>query len=180
MLPIFTTANTFFQLNLIYVADSRTGFRSRHLWKYELNIRSSRWSCFIKEYVQNILAHFTGKHLCWIPFLIELSGLQLCSQHSCFLLEFRNVLRTPTLKNISERLLLKPVQISHGLSFFVNLHFWLKLVHASVLNPNFHFHLPILPSLLLIMLQSEAVTQWFSAKKDVLKNFEKLTRKHLL
>ena len=27
---IFTSANTFFQRNLIYIADSRTGFRSGH------------------------------------------------------------------------------------------------------------------------------------------------------
>ena len=33
------------------------------------------------------------------------------------------------MKKICERLLLKPVQISPGLPFFDNLHFWLKLVH---------------------------------------------------
>ena len=34
---IFATGNTFFQLNLVFIAKSRTGFRSGILEKYELN-----------------------------------------------------------------------------------------------------------------------------------------------
>ena len=48
-------------------------------------------------------------------------------QHS-FPVEFAKFLKTLILTNISERLLLKPAQISPGLPFFDNLHFWLKLV----------------------------------------------------
>ena len=33
---IFATANTFFQLNLVFIAESFTGFRSEILWKYVL------------------------------------------------------------------------------------------------------------------------------------------------
>ena len=44
---------------------------------------------------------------------------------------FAKILRTPTLKKICKRLLLTPVQISPGLPFFDNLHFWLKLVHQA-------------------------------------------------
>ena len=40
------------------------------LWKYELNVKSSHWSCSVKNF-----ANFTGKHLCWGLFLIGPSGL---------------------------------------------------------------------------------------------------------
>ena len=69
---IFATAYTFFQLNVVFIADSRIRFRSEILWKYKLNVRSSHWSCFVKNDVL-----FTGKHLYWSLFLIESSGLQL-------------------------------------------------------------------------------------------------------
>ena len=42
---IFVTANTFFLLNMVFIADSHTGFCSGLLWKHELNLRSSHWSC---------------------------------------------------------------------------------------------------------------------------------------
>ena len=42
---IFVAANTFFLLNMVFIADSRTGFCSGLLWKHELNLRSSHWSC---------------------------------------------------------------------------------------------------------------------------------------
>ena len=42
-------ANNFFQLNLVFIADSRTGFCFGHLWKRELNLRSIHWSCSVKK-----------------------------------------------------------------------------------------------------------------------------------
>ena len=49
---------------------------------------------------------------------------------------------------------------------FNNLHFWVKLKHyALVCVSNLQFRLPILPSLLLILLQSEAVVPCCSTKK---------------
>ena len=48
---IFASANTFFQLNLVFIADSRTGFCSGLLWKHKLNLRSSHWSCSVKKVV---------------------------------------------------------------------------------------------------------------------------------
>ena len=74
---IFATANTLFQQNLVFIAKSRTGFRSGILWKYELKVRSSHWSCSVKIGVLKYFANFTGKHLCWSLFLTESSGLQL-------------------------------------------------------------------------------------------------------
>ena len=49
----------------------------------------------------------------------------------CLPVEFAKFSRTPILKKICKRLLLKPVQISPGLAFFDNLHFWPKLVHTE-------------------------------------------------
>ena len=52
---------------------------------------------------------FTGKHLCWSLFLIKLQACKFIEkrlQHWCFPLHVRKFLRTPILRNISERLLL--------------------------------------------------------------------------
>ena len=46
---IFAAANTFLRLNLVFIADSRTGFCAELLWKHELNLRSSYWSCSVKK-----------------------------------------------------------------------------------------------------------------------------------
>ena len=73
---IFAAANTFFQLNLVFIAKSRTGFRSGILWKYELKVRSSHWSYSVKIGVLKYFANFTEKHLCWSLFLTASSGLQ--------------------------------------------------------------------------------------------------------
>ena len=54
------------------IADNRTGFYSGLLWKHELNLTSSHWSCSIKEGVLRNFAYLTGKHPCWSIFLIEL------------------------------------------------------------------------------------------------------------
>ena len=45
---IFVAANTFLQLNMVFTADSCTSFYSGLLWKHELNLRSSHWSCSVK------------------------------------------------------------------------------------------------------------------------------------
>ena len=38
----------FWQLNMLFIADSHTGFCSGLFWKHELNLKSSLWSCFVK------------------------------------------------------------------------------------------------------------------------------------
>ena len=45
----FAAADTFSQLNLAFIANSYTGFCSRLLWKHELNLRTSHWSCSVKK-----------------------------------------------------------------------------------------------------------------------------------
>ena len=52
---IFVAANTFLQLNMVFIADSRTGFCSGLLWKDELNLRSSHRSCSVKNvFLENL------------------------------------------------------------------------------------------------------------------------------
>ena len=46
---IFAAANTFFQLNFVFIAYSHTGFCSGLRVKHELNLRSSHWSCSVKK-----------------------------------------------------------------------------------------------------------------------------------
>ena len=57
--------------------------------------------CFIKEVILKSFAIFTRKHLCWSLFLIK--GLR----RRCFPVNIAKFLRTPILKNICERQLLK-------------------------------------------------------------------------
>ena len=70
--------------------------------------RSSHPRCSVKKSVIKNSASFTGNHLNWSLF----SGLQACNfikkrfQHRCFPVNFAKLLRTPTLKNTYERLLL--------------------------------------------------------------------------
>ena len=52
---IFVAANTFSQLNMVFIADSCTGFCSGVFWKHELNLRSSHWSCSVKKvFLENL------------------------------------------------------------------------------------------------------------------------------
>ena len=73
---IFVTGNTFFQLNLVFVADSRTNFCSKLLWKHQLNLRSSNWNSSVEKGVHRNFVSFTGKHLCWSLFLIDLQAFR--------------------------------------------------------------------------------------------------------
>ena len=94
---IFVAANTFLQLNLVFIVDSRTGFSSGLLWKHELNLRSSHWSYSVKRVILEHFANFTGKRLCWSLFLIELQTF-----HRCFLVKLVIFLRTPNLKSAND------------------------------------------------------------------------------
>ena len=85
---IFAAANTFFQLNLVFIADSRTGFCSGLLWKHELNLRSSHWSRSVKKVVLRNFAKVYRK----TPVLKSLftrvsfyeNFIKKGLQHSCF------------------------------------------------------------------------------------------------
>ena len=73
---IFATANTFFQLNLVFIADIRTSLCSELLWKQELKLRSSHWNSYVKKGFLRNFANFIGKHLCRSLFLIGLQAFR--------------------------------------------------------------------------------------------------------
>ena len=67
--------------------------------------------CSIKKPVLKNFAVFTGKHLCWSLFLINVAGLRLVTylkrlQHRCFPVNIAKFLRTPILKKICQPWLL--------------------------------------------------------------------------
>ena len=66
--------------------------------------RSSNQRCSVKKDVLKTFANFTGKHLCWSLFLITLQVFEGFPMKR-FPIKFSKFLRTPVLKNISERLL---------------------------------------------------------------------------
>ena len=51
----FRGSKYFFQLNLVFIADSRTGFCTKLLWKHDLNLRSSNWNSSLKKVFLEIL-----------------------------------------------------------------------------------------------------------------------------
>ena len=112
---IFATGNTFFQLNLVFITKSPTGFCSGLLWKFESKVRSSHWSCSIKIGVLKYFANFTGKHHCRSFFLTESSGLQLFKKVSSTQVFSFGICENFKNTYFEENLLLKPVQISSGL-----------------------------------------------------------------
>ena len=58
---IFAAASTFFQLNLVFIGDSRIGFCPRLLWKDKLNLRSSYWSSSVKKGILRNSVNFSEK-----------------------------------------------------------------------------------------------------------------------
>ena len=74
--------------------------------------RSSCWQMFFKTRVLKNFSVFTGKHLCWRLILIKLQALNACNfikkrlTYRCFRVDVLKLLRTATLKNICQQLLL--------------------------------------------------------------------------
>ena len=109
----------FFQLNLVFIGDSRTSFCSEFLWKHELNLRRSHWSS-LKKGVLRSFANFTGKHLCWIL-------------NSCGILKLFKSTKFRSANDYFWNLFF------HLDCHFDNLHFWLKLLHSFSLIIIFSF-----------------------------------------
>ena len=158
------------------IGDKHIGFCPEHLWKQELNLRSCSFCSFpMKTGVLRNFVNFIEKHLYWSLFLIELQAKRL--KHRCFPVEFTKFLKIYDCFKI-KRLLLKPV-VSPGVYLLVS--YTLAQIDTWFLYHSLQFRLPIFPSLLilLILLYSEAVVWWCSAKTGVLMNFAKFTRKTL-
>ena len=136
----FIYHNIFFKLNLAFIADTHSGLFFWTPLKIP-NLRSSYWSCSVNKVFLKILHWET-------PVLKSL--FNRVAEHWCFPVEFAKFLRTPILKNICKRQLLKavlllglPFLITSGSNWYLCFNFFYH---------NLPFHLLILPSLLLIML----------------------------
>ena len=74
----------------------------RFLLRTPLKSRLKPLKLFFEKGVLRNFAYFTGKHLCWSLFLIELQEVRSFIKnrlwHRCFLVEFTKFLRTPNLK----------------------------------------------------------------------------------
>ena len=60
---IFAAANTFFQVNLVFIADCQIGFCPELLRKQDLNLRSSHWNSSVKKVFLEIL-QILQKNIC--------------------------------------------------------------------------------------------------------------------
>ena len=68
-----------------------------------------------KAALKNVLI-FTGKHLCWSLYLQVCNFIKKRLQHRCFTVNMPKFLKTPILKNICERVLLR-IKDSFGKAF---------------------------------------------------------------
>ena len=160
------TVNIFFQLSLLFIVNSRTGFCSGYAATGGV-LRCLRPATLLKNRLWHRFFPVNFAKFLRTFFLQNTSGRQLLSgllwkyvrnsHWNCSVKKFAKFLRTSILKNIYEEhlhLLLKLAQISlTRTTFYDNIHFWLKLVHMLwFLYHNLQFRLPIIISLLLILL----------------------------
>ena len=110
-------------MNLVFVADSCTGFCSGLLWKHELNLKDPL-ELFCKKRCSENFCKFHRKTFVLKFFLIELLVFRPVtlwkrdSNTGAFLWNLQSFLRTLILSKICERLLLKPV-LSPGVPFLI-------------------------------------------------------------
>ena len=81
-------------------------------WVSIMSVQKQSPEVFCKKGAFKNSANFTGKHLCWSPFLN--------SNTSCFPVKFEKFLRTPILKNICKRLLLSVLKLKQLQILFNN------------------------------------------------------------
>ena len=167
-------------LNLVFTADSCTVFFFGLLWKHELKLRNSHWSCSVKNSFLKNFENFTGK---FKSLFNRVAGLQACNcikkilQQRCFPVEFAKFLRTPILKNNCERLFLKPV-LSPGIPFLVTYtsgSSWSLCFNFCIIIYSFAYQ--FLPPCCAAVISSSRLV--VLCKISVFTNFSKFTRKHL-
>ena len=101
----FRSSKYFFQLNLVFIADSNTCFCPELMWKHELNVRSSHRISPVKKRCFQKFCRFHRKTTVLKSLFNTVADLQACSfiknrlQHRCFPVEFTRFLRTPKLKS---------------------------------------------------------------------------------
>ena len=69
--------------------------------------RSNHQRCSLRKAVLERFTAFTGKQLYWSLFLIKFNFIKKRLQHRCFPVNIAKILKTPILKSICERLLLR-------------------------------------------------------------------------
>ena len=74
-IDVSARTNTFFRLNLVFIADSHTGFFSELFWK-RVKPAKEPLELFRRKGVLRNIANFTGKQLCWSLLLIEFQALR--------------------------------------------------------------------------------------------------------
>ena len=98
--------------------------------KIRLKPQKQQLELFCKKGVLRNFANFTGKHLCWSFFLIELqevcSFIKLRLRQRRFPEEFTKFLRTRNLKTVNDCLWTCSFTWA---ALFSNLEFWHKLIH---------------------------------------------------
>ena len=104
---IFVAANTFLQLNMVFIADSRSCFCSGLLWKHELSFKKQPLKLFCKKGVLIKFANFTGKRLYWSLFcgvadLYACNFIKMRLQRRCSLVKLLKFIGTPNLKSASD------------------------------------------------------------------------------
>ena len=134
---------------------------------------------FCKKGILRNFVNFTGKHLCWNFFLIELQ--EVCSfikkrlRHRCFSKEFTKFLRTPNLKIVNDCFWNMFFNLS---CLFSNLHFWPKLIDSfCIIIYHFLYQYSTLCATIDNAIFPSSHPVLFCKKGD-LTSFAKLTRKH--
>ena len=93
----------FYQLNLVFIADSCTGFCSEFPWKHELKPQKQPLELF-KKRCSKKFCKFHGKTIALKSVFNRAAGLSACNfnkkrlQHRFFPVEFTKLLRTPNLR----------------------------------------------------------------------------------
>ena len=162
----FIYHNIFFKLNLVFIADSHSGLFFWTPLKIP-NLRSSYWSCSVNKMFLKILHWET-------PVLKSL--FNRVAEHWCFPVEFAKFLRTPILKNICKRQLLKsvvllglPFLITSGSNWYLCFNFLSQFTVSFVDSSFTTIDNAIIRSSRLLVF----------CKESNLTNFAKFTRKHL-
>ena len=135
------------------------------------NTSSSHCSFSIKKAILRNFGNFTGKHLYWSLFAIELQAKRL--KHRCFPVEYSKFLKT----EVYDWLLLKPV-LSPGASLLNHtcgsIWYLVFVSQFTVLLANSPF---ITNTIDTAITRSSRLVVFY--KKGALTNFAKFTRKHL-
>ena len=105
--------NTFFKIILSYLILHYFSFLLRQHWQEKNQKQKQPSEVFIENAALKNFGIFTEKHLCWSLFLIKMQACNFIKrrlQHGCFPVNIAKFLRTPILKNIYGKAIVKMVR----------------------------------------------------------------------